>query len=127
MLKRQLSAYYQRIERSEQWTVNWRQIQIDLEHLLPELLDLEVREALISGGAPTVGISVPYGGLPWAEGFEVTEEDAGAIRERLLRDPEIRFRIEGMIRVQGSQHGYLSGIKADAEATLATVEAVVRR
>jgi hypothetical protein len=54
-LKRELSEYYQMIERLEQWGNNWRFIQQDVERVMPELLPLRLREAVISPSAPAAG------------------------------------------------------------------------
>ena len=122
-LKRTLSDYYQAIDRAEQWTGNWREIQMDLEHFLAELLDLEHREALVSTGAPTVGSPLDYTRLSWAPEFAVTELQAQEILNRLRANPEIRPRIEGMIRIQDSQYGSLTRLRRQAENTLRVVEA----
>ena len=50
-LERQLSEYYQTIERLEQWTGNWRIVQQDVERIIPELMPLRVREAVMGPAA----------------------------------------------------------------------------
>jgi len=124
-LKNELSRYYQRIDRMDQWTVEWRQVQMDLAYYLPGLLDLRMREALISSGAPTVG-SYDYPKLPWAPALDVGEADAKVILQKLRGNPAVRSRIEGMIRIQGNLYSGLSDIKTEAESTLAAVEHAAR-
>ncbi|TFG66423.1 MAG: hypothetical protein E4H28_01980 [Gemmatimonadales bacterium] len=121
-LKRRLSEYYQAIDRMEQWSGNWRRIQMDLEYHLPELLDLAHREALIAPGAPIAGSSVLFGPLPWAPELAVTAQDAEQILARLTADPEIRPRIEGMVRVQDNQYSFLRRLRVQADNTLQAVQ-----
>ena len=45
--------------------------------------------------------------LPWAAEFEVTDVEGEQILLRLRANRKIQPRIEGMVRVQGSQYGYL--------------------
>ena len=81
-LKRQLSEYYQTIERLEQWSENWRVIQRDVERLMPELLPLHHREALVTTSAPTLGWNTARAPSPWAPEFQVSE--ATRVRIRLI-------------------------------------------
>ena len=117
-LKRRLSEYYQAIDRGEQWSGNWRRIQMDLEHFLPELLNLSHREGLIYTGDLVR--------IPWASDFAVTESEAHEILARLRDIPEMRSRIEGMVRVQASQFVVLSDLRTLAGQTLEMVEAARR-
>lgn len=122
-LKRQLSDYYQTIERLEQWGENWRVIQRDVERLMPELLPLHHREALVTTSAPTVGWNATWVPSPWAPDFQVSEAEGREVLGRLRVHPEAKARIEGMVRVQGNQYGVLTVIRDRALETLATVEA----
>jgi len=122
-LKRQLSEYYQTIERLEQWSENWRVIQRDVERLMPELLPLHHREALVTTSAPTLGWNTTWAPSPWAPEFQVSEAEGREVLARLRAHPEAKARIEGMVRVQGNQYGVLTVIRARALETLATVEA----
>ena len=126
-LKRRLSEYYQTIERLEQWSGNWRQIQMDMERLLPELLDIRQREGLLHESAPTAGFSGPtrVQSFPWAPRFEITEEEGLRILQRLRAHPEARARIEGMIRIQATLYGQLLAIKSRAAETLEAVESAL--
>lgn len=121
-LKRHLSEYYQTIERLEQWAENWRVIQRDVERLMPELLPLHHREAIITASAPTAGWNGSWPPAPWAPEFSVSEAEGREILTRLRAHPQARARIEGMVRVQGNQHGVLTVIRDRALATLAAVE-----
>jgi hypothetical protein len=120
--KRQLSEYYQTIERLEQWTENWRAIQRDVERIMPELLPLPLREAVITPAAPSAGWNGTWPPSPWAPDFSVSEADAREIHSRLRAHPEARARIEGMVRVQGNQYGVLTVIRDRALSTLAAAE-----
>lgn len=125
-LKRKLSEYYRSIDQMEQWSGNWRKIQMDFEYYLPEVLDLEHRQSLVSSGAPMDGLASAYVQLPWARDFEVTEREGEEILVRLRSHPEIRSRLEGMVRIQAMQFSYLTGVRSRAEETLGIVEAATR-
>lgn len=124
-VRRALSEYYQTIDRLEQWTENWRAIQRDVERVMPELLALRHREAVISPSAPAQGWTRTWEPAPWTPEFEVSESEAREALGRLRRHPEARARIEGMIRVQGNQYGVLSAIRDRAIETLEAVEQAV--
>lgn len=121
-LRRQLAEYYQTIERLEQWAENWRVIQRDMERLMPELIPLRLREAVITESAPTAGWNNTWPPSPWAPEFQVSDSEGREILTRLRAHVEARARIEGMIRVQGNQYGVLSVILERAVSTLAAVE-----
>jgi hypothetical protein len=121
-LKRQLSEYYQTIDRLEQWSENWRVVQRDVERLMPELLPLRLREAVIRPTAPSAGWNETWGPSPWAPAFSVSDAEGREILARLRAHPEVRPRIEGMVRVQGNQYGVLTVIRKRAMETLAVVE-----
>jgi len=124
-LRRRLSEYYQTIDRLEQWTENWRLVQQDVERIMPELLPLRLREATISPSAPRAGWTGTWDAPPWTPEFVVSESQAGQIMARLQAHPEARFRIEGMVRVQGNQFGVLTEIRKQALGTLQAVEHAV--
>ncbi len=124
-LKRQLSEYYQTIARLEQWAENWRVIQRDVERLLPELIPLHQREAVVTPSAPPDGWNDTWPPSPWAPEFSVSEAEGLEILTRLRAHPQARPRIEGMVRVQGNQHGVLNVIRDRALSTLAAVESAV--
>ena len=121
-LRRQLSEYYQTIERLEQWTENWRVIQRDVERVMPELLPLHLREGLITPSAPDDGWNSTWGAPPWAPEFDVSDTEARELLARLRSHPVARARIEGMVRVQANQHGVTNVIHGRALEMLAAVE-----
>ena len=125
VLKRRLSEYYATIERLEQWTGNWRLVQQDVERIMPELLPLRLREAVIDPSAPADGWGRTWDPPPWTPDFEASDADARDILTRLRAHPEARARIEGMVRVQGNQYGVLTEIRAQAVETLAEVESAL--
>lgn len=121
-LKRQLSEYYQTIEQLQQWSENWRVIQRDMERVVPELLPLHHREALITPSAPNAGWSSTWDPPPWAPEFHVSDAEGSEILARLRSHPEARARIEGMVRVQANQYGVMMVIHDRALEALAAVE-----
>lgn len=121
-LKRRLSEYYQTIERLEQWSENWRVIQRDMERVMPELLPLHHREALITPSAPNAGWNSTWDPPPWAPEFHVSNAEGRETLARLRSHPEARARIEGMVRVQANQYGVMIVIHDRALETLAAVE-----
>jgi hypothetical protein len=121
-LKRRLSEYYQTIDRLQQWSENWRVVQRDVERVMPELLPIPLREAVITASAPPAGWNNTWPPSPWAPEFQVTDKDAREIMVRLRAHPDARARIEGMIRVQGNQYGVLNVIRDRALQTLAVIE-----
>jgi hypothetical protein len=121
-LRRELSEYYQTIERLEQWAENWRVIQRDMERLMPELIPLDLREAVITESAPTAGWNNTWPPSPWAPEFHVSDAEGSEILTRLRGHTEARARIEGMARVQGNQYGVLTVILDRAVSTLTAVE-----
>lgn len=123
-LKRELSEYYQTVDRLEQWSENWRAIQRDVERIMPDLLPLHLREAVIRPSAPSAGWNDTWIPSPWAPEFHVSDGEAEEILVRLRAHAEARAKIEGMVRVQGNQYGVLTVIREKALATLAVVEAL---
>ncbi len=126
-LKRQLAEYYQTVDRLEQWSENWRVVQRDMERLMPELIPIGIREAVIRDSAPRAGWNDTWPSSPWAPEFDVSESQRNQILTRLREHPEARDRLEGMIRVQGNQYGVLSVILERAVSTLAAVEDAAAR
>ena len=117
-LRRELSEYYQTIERSEQWTGNWRRIQMDLEAELPDVLDVRHRDAITAylNGGP-----VP----PWADKLAVSAEDAATIRERIRNHPRYGTRLKGIARIHGTLYSGLRRIRAETLGMLQTAEAAL--
>ncbi|MEQ9401614.1 MAG: hypothetical protein RJQ04_20785 [Longimicrobiales bacterium] len=115
-LRQRLSEYYQAIDRLDQWTGNWRRIQMDLEALLPNVLELRHRDAITSRIN-----DVPL--LPWAVELDVTPEESEAIRRRLREHDSIGERLENMARVHGTFYSHLQRIHALGVAALRAAEA----
>jgi hypothetical protein len=114
--KRTVAEYYQAIERLDQWTVNWRRIQMDLEALLPSLLNLKERDAITAALNDT---PVAFWGAP----LDVSSIEAAAIRSRLRAEPAVKPRLENMARVQGTVFAHLSRIDARARHALMAAQA----
>lgn len=115
VLRQRLSEYYQAIDRLDQWTGNWRRIQMDLEALLPNVLNLRHRDAITSGIN-----DVPL--LPWAAELEVSPEEAEEIRARLRAHGSIGERLENMARVHGTYYSHLLRIQLLCVAALQVAE-----
>ena len=98
-------------------------IQRDVERLMPELLPLHHREALVTTSSPPLGWNSTWAPSPWAPEFQVSDAEGGEVLARLRAHPEAKAGIEGMVRVQRNQDGVLTVIRARALETLATVEA----
>lgn len=98
-------------------------IQRDMERVIPELLPLHHREAVITASAPTDGWNDTWPPAPWASEFRVTDAEAREVLSRLRAHPVARARIEGMVRVQGNQYGVMMVIRDRAMETLAAVDA----
>ena len=109
-----LADYHALIEWTEQFSLNWRQVQQALEMLIPEILDLDHRNALVYES---------NNGPPWATTeLEVSDEDAARMRESGLDRPESRFVYANMIRIQGAHYTNLVSINELANNALQTQE-----
>ena len=101
-VKSVVADYNARIEWTEQLSLNWRQVQQDLEKVVPEILELDHRNAL----------SYEYSnGPPWASTeLEVSNADAALMLEKLLGRPESRSVYANMTRIQGAHYSNLTTI-----------------
>ena len=107
-LKSDIAAYYTEIERLEQWTPTWRDMQVAMEHTLPDLLDFDVREA---------GLLRYNGGPEWiTRRFSFDQMDAEGILQRIVDHPTAKGQIENMTRIQDTHYLNLLEIKASAVA-----------
>ena len=107
-LKAAVAEYYTDIEYREQWKINWREAQIDMERTLPHLLDFDVREA---------GLLRYTGGPDWiTEEFQFDSSVAELVLRRIIEHPQAKGQIENMTRVQDTMYLTLTNIKQRAVA-----------
>ncbi len=107
-LKAAVAEYYTDIEYREQWKTNWREMQIAMEHTLPDLLDFDVREA---------GMLRYTGGPDWiTEEFQFDSSVAERVLRRIIEHPQAKGQIGNMIRVQDTAYNILTGIRERAVA-----------
>ncbi len=107
-LKAAVAEYYTDIEYREQWKINWREAQIDMERTLPHLLDFDVREA---------GLLRYTGGPDWiTEEFQFDSSVAEQVLRRIIEHPQAKGQIENMTRVQDTMYLILTDIKKRAVA-----------
>jgi len=107
-LKAAVAEYYTDIEYREQWKINWREAQIDMERTLPHLLDFDVREA---------GLLRYSGGPDWiTKEFQFDSSVAELVLRRIIEHPQAKGQIENMTRVQDTMYLILTAIKEHAVA-----------
>ncbi len=107
-LKAAVAEYYTDIEYREQWKINWREAQIDMERTLPHLLDFDVREA---------GLLRYNGGPDWiTKEFQFDSPVAEQVLRRIIEHPQAKGQIENMTRVQDTMYLILTAIKKRAVA-----------
>ena len=111
-----LANYYSRIASRAQWQRNWRDYQIHLGKMLPEIISWQGREAL----------SFPdLSGLPpWVEPVdEVSQSEAQEILDRLIAHPGVVHAIENMLRIQSIKYQYNNELKERLFELIETVDA----
>jgi hypothetical protein len=107
-LKAAVAGYYADIEYREQWTINWRQAQIDMERTLPHLLDFDVREA---------GHLRYTGGPEWiTKEFQFDSSVAEQVLRKIIEHPQAKGQIENMTRIQDTMYLTLTATKKQAVA-----------
>ena len=105
-LKAAVAKYYTDIEYREQWRINWREAQIDMERTLPHLLDFDVREA---------GLLRYNGGPDWiTKEFQFDSSVAEQILQRLIEHPQAKGQIENMTRIQDTMYLTLTATREHA-------------
>ena len=105
-LKSSLAEYYAMVYRHEQFTPNWRNMQIALEHTFPAIMDFATREA---------GQLKYAGGPEWiSKEFDFDQDDAEAILKSIVEHPFAKGQIENMVRIQDSHYMNLVGIRKQA-------------
>jgi len=115
-VRTELVNYYSRIASRAQWQHNWREYQIHLGKMLPEIINWQGREAL----------SFPdRSGLPpWVEPVnEVSHDEAQETLDRLIAHPNVLPAIENMLRIQSINYQYNNEIKKRLFELTETVEA----
>ena len=99
-----LANYYAWIERRAQWRQNWREYQIHLGKMLPEIISWRGREALSFPDRADLP--------PWVEPVnEVSQDEAQRILDRLVDHPDVLPAIENMLRIQAINYQYNDEIK----------------
>ncbi len=105
-LKSAIAEYYTEIEYREQWKVNWREMQIAMEHTMPHLLDFNIREA---------GFLRYTGGPYWVnEEFSYELSDAEQVLRKIIEHPKAKGQIENMTRIQDKHYVNLKMIRDQA-------------
>jgi len=104
--KRGIASYYREIAYREQWTPNWRAMQIEMEHTMPDLLEFGIRDAL----------NTPYrNGPPYRlDDFGYDESTAEKILEKIRNHAEADGQIRNMTRIQDLHHQNLIDIRTIA-------------
>ena len=114
-VKKAIADYRARIEWTEQFSTNWREVQQALEKVVPQILDIRIRETLFYERNE---------GPPWApRQLTVNEEDARQMLKRLLDMPTHKSVYANMVRIQGAHYTNLEDIHALAHNALLTLEA----
>jgi hypothetical protein len=107
-LKSAIAEYYTDIEYREQWIVNWREMQIAMEHTMPYLLDFNIRES---------GLLRMWDGPYWVtEEFSYELSDAEQVLRKVIEHPKAKGQIENMTRIQDSHYLNLNMIRDQAVA-----------
>lgn len=97
-IRSSISDYYTSAENRGQWNQNWREYQVRLGHMVPDVVPLHFRDAYEYVNA---------GGPPWApRELNPSADDANEILEKLIVHPEIKPAIENMVRTQGVHYTY---------------------
>jgi len=113
-IKSEIAAYYTNIEYREQWTTNWREMQIAMEHTIPDLLNFGVREA---------GHLRYTGGPEWiTEEFDFDNSVATETLHKILEHPTAIGQIENMTRIQDSLYWNLVAIRERAVSLIDSLE-----
>jgi len=113
-VRTELADYYGEIEDRAQWQLNWRDYQIYLGKMLPEIIRWQGRIAL-SFDPNMDGIP------PWIPPeADISDQDA-AVLERLIAHPGALPAIENMLRIESVNYQYNFSIKERLERLEETV------
>lgn len=100
-----LANFYSRIENRAQWQQNWREYQVHIGKMLPEIVSWQGRIAL---SLESNLASAP----PWVQqSIEITEREAKDVLDRLMSHPNAVPAIENMLRIQSVNYQYNYEVK----------------
>jgi hypothetical protein len=117
-LKKAIADYYADIEYKEQWTTNWRDMQIAMEHTHPDLLEFRIREA---------GQLRYIGGPEWVtEPFEFDSQTAEDVLQKIIGHPFAKGQIENMTRIQDSHYRNLTLVRQNAVALVNSLDVLAK-
>ena len=109
-----IADYYASIDNSAQWHTNWREYQIRLGKIIPEVIGPNAQ-------ASTSGLRNFL--APWMKpNFAVSADEASAILDRLIEHPHARPAIQGMVRVQALNYRYSTEAKGRLVELMDTAE-----
>ena len=99
-----IADYYASIDNGAQWQINWREYQIHLGKLIPEVIGLDGPQSLSGLDRDSLA--------PWmTPDFTVSADEASAILDRLIEHPHAGPAIQQMVRVQALNYRYSSDAK----------------
>ena len=92
-----ISDYYTALEWQSQWREVWRQNQLNLTPIMPDIMDRKLRNVIVNQD----------GDIPWMDkNVSVTADDAQQILMRLVEHATAYGAIENMYRVQSLNYRY---------------------
>ena len=99
-----IADYYASIDNGAQWQINWREYQIHLGKIIPEVIGLDGQHSLSGLDRDKLA--------PWlTPQFTVSAGEALAILDRLIEHPHAGPAIQGMVRVQALNYRYSNDAK----------------
>jgi len=114
-----IADYYATIDGARQFHHNWREYQIHLGKILPEVISFEARQVASNFDQDTVA--------PWVQQDDIVSiGEATAILERVSMHPNAGPAIENMVRVQTINYRYTSDVKKHLRELVETLEAYVQ-
>ena len=115
-----IADYYATIDDVTQFHHNWREYQIHLGKILPEVISFEARQVASHFDQDMVA--------PWVQqGDIVSIGEATTILERVSMHPNAGPAIENMVRVQTINYRYTSNAKKYLRELVETLEAYLRQ
>ena len=115
-----LADYYAHIASRAQWQRNWREYQIHLGKILPEVINWRYRVAF--------SFSFQENDLPpWIDPvIDISQSDAQMVLDRLIARPNVVTAIENMFRIQTINYQYNNDIKQQLLGHTETAKAYLR-